>query len=266
MKLLPDDEIGQWTQPPILSWLTHIDEASIQTALNEYGLGTSMDITWFVAQVRHAFFCSVGSNLTGYPGVRAVRQELQQLSKSLAEALRLYAGRSEWAESVLRRHVMLKTMRNADWNPFDGMLRKTTPDDWWSSGNELMRAESAEWKRFDDALKALPFLESTFNNAIQELCSTDAPPRWRDIRRREERIAFAIWLSPVFEAAYKKPATINNWVNVDGKINLGPWSDFFSRIGSMALQSSKIPDLSGILKTARKMYLADQKGDFNEGN
>ena len=266
MNLLDDNKIKDWTQSQKLPWLLHINKASIEAALDGFALGTQKDTNWFVGQIRHAFFCSVGTNFNNYPGSLVVRKELEQISQSMADTQRIFAARSEWAESILRRHVMIKEIQNSERDPIDNKIRKTRLDDWWASGNEIMRAESEEWRRFDDALKELSFAQSLVSNAIEELCSDNAPPRWRDIQRRKERIDFAVSLSPVFEAAYTKRATINNWVNDDGKSNLGPWPEFFIRIGPMALQLTRIPDISGILKTARKLYLAGEKGDFEKEN
>jgi hypothetical protein len=244
-----------WPELAALSSCAHISADAITLALENFTLKTDKDARWIAAACRRAFFSNVGGYADDHPGMRAVREELLSLENCLAEVRSRLAGRSDFAESTLRRFSVFDESTPHDADGVDAALLAESLADWRVGGSNYLRAWSPNWRAFDDATKGIADVERYIAGAIDTLCSRTDPPRWRDAERRKERIGLAVWLSAIFEVAYAKPATINNWSDGDGKIRIGAWPDFFNRVACLSLKLPKIPDLSGVLKAARKQYL-----------
>lgn len=255
-------DIGYWLDEMQLLWFNHVTVTSVEQALDGFTLTSEKDIRWMVAQIRHSQFCTIGiaDRFDGYPGLQTVRRELQTIAKSIERTRAAFNARTEWAESILRRFNYLSDKENKEapnWTESHEAFVK----DWWNGGNEILRAGSAQWTKFDDIVKGLAFAQEFIEKAAEQLCSRDDPPRWKDGERRKDRVAFAVWLSAVFETAYGRPATFNNWPDEDGKPRHGPWADFYVRISRLVFKSSNIPDVAGVLKAARKERLGARRGD-----
>ena len=112
---------------------------------------------WLAAQVRNALFRSIGTEeeIDDYPGKTALRKEIEAIAEAIAEAKRLFAERSNHAESVLRQHSRYDEIgRPHDW---DKPIEKQ-PDaldrldcersrEWVESSNHLA-AGSTGWRKF----------------------------------------------------------------------------------------------------------------------
>lgn len=262
-----------------LSWFEHITPETVGASLADFPLQSRHSKRWLAGSIRRVYFCTVGSDFEDYPGITHVKAELEQISESLKSVIARLENRSGWAESVLRRHASIIARESAgdDWpdgitddltedDKLDVLYEKELalqPDNWWAEGSIKLARCSPEWKTLREQVKGLYWLQSFIYTATEELCSHDDPPRWRDMERRKQRISFATWLSPVFEDAYGKRATVNNWTGDDGQAKLGDWPEFFNRIACLALKLDRIPDLQGILKEARRAYKKDREGIFS---
>ena len=260
------DDIDLWLSNQ-LDWFAHITEESVEAALVDFELSTAKSSRWLTANIRRAFFCTVGTEdeIAEYPGQLAVRKEIEAIADTIAMAKRLFADRSGWAESVLRRYSNYDDWDDLpDWDvPIekepDALDRLDDgKDGWWVESSNQMATASSDWRNFRKMVCGMLDLEDYLRAASQELCSRDVPTRWRDSERKKRRLHFANYLAVVFEEAYGREATVNNWPDESGQPRLGPWADFYDRIACMALQTHKIPDLVGLLKDARRQRL-DEK-------
>ncbi len=222
-----------------------------------------------------------GTEIEDYPGKSTVLSELSSLADQLTDFWEAYGERSDWAESVLRRHAM-SGVDFGKATDLDGLPSETIPadaldrldaskDSWWVDGSKRSAAISPQWATFRSWANGIPDMASFIRDAANRLCSPVDPPRWRDSERRKQRIRFANEVAPVFEEAFGRDATVNNWVDDAGNPSGGPWPDYFNRIACLAFQIERIPDLLGLLKVARqerlrseRQQLPAEKGDFED--
>jgi hypothetical protein len=261
-----------------LSWVAHITPEAVRARLDGFPLQARYSDKWLAGSIRRVYFCTVGDDFEDYPGTTHVRAELEQISEHLHKVIEAFESRNGWSESVMRRYASIVSQDAAgeDWLDYenhdltddeklDFLYQKETEiyqDSWWAEGSLKLARSTPSWKLVRDQISGLYSLQAFMNAATDKLCSKDDPPRWRDMERRKKRISFASWLSAVFEVAYGKKATVNNWVDEDGQPKLGHWPDFFNRVGCLSLKLDRIPDLQGILKEARRRYKEERKGIF----
>lgn len=254
-----------------LTWLQHITPESIRASLADFPLASKFSDRWMAGHVRRVYFSTVGDVIEDDPGRATVRAELLKIVASLDVAIDKLSTRSDRAESVLRRHGAIKSYEEArDWLSDDlSDAEKQDPqyqsdlvrDEWWAASGVKLARISPEWRTFREALTGIRSARAFIDDATATLC-TPVPPRWRDQERRKACISFASSMSAVFETAFDKPATVNNWLDENGKAKLGHWPQFFARVAAVALKRDRIPDLGATLKEARRIYLRRKEGRF----
>lgn len=265
------DEIEFWLTNE-LACFQHITVESINTALIGFPLGSKFSDRWMTAQIRKAYFSSVGDGIEDYPGRASVRSELGKIVASLDIVIEQLSTRSGWAESILRHYAPSKEYEETpdpsssynikDYSRDLSDAEKRDPlycwelsrGEWWAEGGVRLARISPGWQAFREVLMGIRNARTYINDANAALCSGVDPPRWRDHERRKARIYFAVKLSDVFEMAFDKEPTVNNWAKENGAGVLGHWADFFQRVGSVALKLKRIPDLQRTLKEARRSY------------
>ncbi len=222
---------------------------------------------WLTAQVRKALFKSIGTEqeIDDYPGKTALRNEIEAIADAIAEAKRLFAERSNHAESVLRQHSRHDEFsRQHDWDKpiekqpdaFD-LLDCKRSREWVESSNHLA-VGSTDWQKFREMVCGMLGLEEYLRAASAAQLNSSEPSRWRAAEKKKGRIRFAANLAPVFEEAYGREATVNNWEDEAGDPILGPWPKFFDRVACLALKLERVPDLLALLKAARRQRLRGQ--------
>lgn len=262
-----------------LSWFAHITPEAVCASLQGFPLQSCYSDRWLAGSIRRVFVATVSDAFEDYPGTVHVRAELEAISDSLKSAIDKLERRSNWAESVLRTHAIVNAYDTQGDDEISFAVdelseqEKIDPqyireaalheDDWWWAEKSLKLAKaSTDWSSLREQINGIYSLQSYIDTAVDKFCSVDEPPRWRDMERRKRRIDFASWLSAVFEVAYQKRATVNNWTDDGGLPKLGHWPDFFNRIGCLALKLERIPDLQGILKEARRHYKEHKVATF----
>jgi len=230
--------------------LSHITAHTIGEALADFPLAMSLDNVWLASACRRVFVVTVmGGVEETSPSVQVVRGEIDGLRDDLRRISAKLASRSDHAESVLRRFAYLSPIRGQEAGlPAAGRSYK----DWRTDGSEFLESFCGRWKEFIEATRALNYLENYLSEASAELCARNDPPRWKDAARRRDTVSLATWLSAVFEKAYNKAATVNNWERPSGEIVGGAWPDFFDRVARVMLKLDRIPDLQRVLKEARR--------------
>lgn len=263
------DEDTFWLSSQLM-WLAHVTPDAIEATLGDFELPVRKSSKWLAARTRKALFQSIGSEeeIDDYPGKAALRKEIGAIADALAEAKRLFAERSNHAESVLRQHSRYdKFDHRHDW---DRPIEKQ-PDaldrldcersrEWVESSNNLA-VGSTDWQKFREMVCGMLELEEYLRAASAAQLNSAEPSRWRAAEKKKRRIHFAANLAPVFEEAYGQDATVNNWADESGNPILGPWPKFFNRIACLALKIDRVPDLPGLLKAARRERLREQGRD-----
>lgn len=74
--------------------------------------------------------------------------------------------------------------------------------------------------------------------------------RLREKHAQERRVAFAVYLTPIFETAFETPARANNWRRSYGAHH--PWPDFYRRIYTELFPTVERLNLSKVLQEAQR--------------
>lgn len=258
---------------------SHITPEAVRACLEGFALKSRHTDRWLAGSVRDVYYCTISDTFEHYPGTVHVRAELLAITDALKLAIEKFESRSEWAEGVMRQPALVAYMDRDD-SEKEALPRELTDiekldpyyqreivlhkgERWWAEYSLSFSKVSPEWSEVRQQINGLYSLRSYIEAAAAKYCAEDQPPRWRDMERRKKRITFAAWLSSVFENAYEKSATVNNWTDSSGKSKLGDWPDFFNRIACLALKVDRIPDLQGILKEARREVLRNSKVNFD---
>lgn len=114
-----------------------------------------------------------------------------------------------------------------------------------------------DFRRFQAAIVELNWLSSFMRQAAMATEKQHGP--WRQSEQRQQRIERGRYLAPIFEAAFGQPISANNWsgANWSGDaLHKEPtaFMDFYQRIVALAFGEKATPDLSGVLKAARKLH------------
>lgn len=250
-----------------LSWFAHVTPEATDSTLCDFELPAKKSSEWLAAQIREALFRSIGTEeeIEDYPGKNALRKEISAIADAIGEARRHFAERSKHAESVLRQHSRYDGFGHQhNWHrPIhkqpDALdcLDCARSQEWVESSNYL-EVGSTEWQRFRAMVCGMLELEEYLRAASAAQLSSTEPSRWRAAEKKKGRIRFAVNLATVFEEAYGREATVNNWADGSGDPILGPWPKFFNRIACLALKLDRVPDLSRLLKAARRERLKKQ--------
>ncbi|NIJ32787.1 hypothetical protein [Sphingomonas oligoaromativorans] len=108
------------------------------------------------------------------------------------------------------------------------------------------------WPQFAAAADGIEWL-AVFLRARWGATTLPSQPkgRWKTAEERQHRDGRAWYLSAVFESAFGREATWNDWPSSQG----GPWADFYRRIVKLAFGPGETTDLRGTLKRARALSL-----------
>lgn len=130
---------------------------------------------------------------------------------------------------------------------------------WDGEGGNV--SEPQEYRRYRAALVELEWLAGFLHKAAME---TESPKgSWRAKERRWLRIERGRNLAPIFEAAYGKLVSANNWPS-DKEHEASAFMDFYQRLVALAFGENVTPDLSGVLKEVCQRHRQDPV-QFDEG-
>jgi len=245
----------------------HITPEAVMRALDGFPLQARKSVDWLAGEVRSTFVCAILSeeDIDDQPASAVIHAELYAIADALKAAISRFQERSDWAEGVLRSFAK----NNKGWREMvtDLDLRfvpierlddlEAGKGDWWVKESIARAQISDDWHDFRHSISGVISAEEYIRQAADQICKPQ-PPRWRSAMKRPGRVSFAIELSGVFEEAYGRSATVNNWPDGSGRPKGGHWADFFGRVARLALRVDHIPDLLGLLKEARKTRLANQ--------
>ncbi len=119
----------------------------------------------------------------------------------------------------------------------------------------LMRdLEDESFHRFQLALTHLHFLSGTLRNVAEAVPVRRS--KWRSTEAARLRVWHARSLAPVFEQAFNRQSTVNDYASgQDNVAQLGPWPEFFSRMIRLAFDEQlSINQVRRALKDARKLH------------
>lgn len=204
-------------------------------------LAPGKDMVWLATAVRRAFGISM-RNISDGPDRASnakVRRELKRLT-GLADGL--------WQELFNCDHAADQQIWTVAWRRWDG-----------EGGNV---GEPSEYRRFRAAVQELDWLAGYLRLAAGQMERQRGP--WRDTERKWLRIQRGQYLALIFEAAFGKRATANNYGSDARHTSPTPFMAFYKSMIELAFGPRETTNYSEVAKAACKRH-REAPAQFAEG-
>ncbi|HEY0959753.1 MAG TPA: hypothetical protein VGE05_10855 [Novosphingobium sp.] len=195
-------------------------------------LRSGIDLGWLAKATRRALVSTLRNTLDGpgRPRNADIREELKELAKVARTASLALWERSAAADAELFRHAF------ANWDHVSGTHAAVDPD---FAYNRIFRAaRELEWV-------------STFLVQAAEAVKSQSP-NWRGKAIRDLRTFRGYVLAAIYEEAFGQTITVNNWPTDPRHKAPTPFMDFYKRVMELAFGEPATPNLSQVLKDARR--------------
>lgn len=223
--------------------LPSITAESVSSALANFSLSLApdRDMEWLATAVRRALGISLRSIYDGpdRPSNTEVRETLHRLAKVTEDAWEALFNCNYSADSRLW---------TVAWRRWDG------------EGGNI--GEPAEYRRFRAAVQELDWLSGFLRLAASETPIPSGP--WRDSERKLIRIQRAQYLAPIFEAAFGKRATANNYGSDARHKKPTSFMAFYVAMVKLAFGARETANLSEVAKVACRKH-RQCPAQFGEG-
>lgn len=212
---------------------------------------------------------AVGEALEGFPLPLRPQYSLDWLAMAIRRALSITVpngadGPDRLSNSELK--LELVTMAEAATHAWLALFKRSRQIDsclWnqafkeWSGVNALAAADDPQfgYNRFLRALTELDWIGGLLRRAAIE--TPDQKGNWRDAERKRKRIERAQALAPIFEDAFGRRVTANNFGNDARFTKPTPFMDFYKRIIPVAFGNHEIANLSEVVKEACRQHRND---------
>ena len=205
-------------------------------------LVSGRDMDWLALAVRRSLAVSM-DNVSDGPDRRSnavVRHELKRLSKLTGATWKELFSCDEAADDHIWNHA---------WKRSGGTGGKDV-------GNGLSLGEPPDYLRFRAAVAELDWVSSLLRGAANSTASQGG--QWANSERKRKRVERGRYLAPVYEAAFGKKVTANNYGNGDARFTRPtPFMDFYERIVVIAFGRDEITGLSENVKQACQRHRHD---------
>jgi hypothetical protein len=207
--------------------LSNVTSDGLERELQGFPLQSPRGFDWLARAIRGALYASLSDpHDRSRPTNADSRDELFGLAEKVSATWLALAERSQAADDAIFDYA---------WHGW-----KNPPPD--------QIAEPPDHAAFSGAVAQLDWL-AVFLRRAGMLLEVQRP-QWRRAEERSERILRAQYLSVVFEKAYPgKKATVSS-SRLDG--SLGAWADFYQAVVGLAFGERGTPNLSEVLKEARR--------------
>jgi len=173
-----------------------------------------------------------------------VKQELERLAKLVRKARSgAKLAHKAWSVMFKRSDAVDSRLYDHAWDTWDGKGGIDTGDG--------VAGTPPDYTRFEAAVNELEWLAGFLKNAA--LATEGQGVRWRESVERKLRIERGQLLAFVFEAAYGKGISINNWPTDSKAKSPTPFMHFYQQVVGLFLGETETKDLPRILKEARKL-------------
>lgn len=221
-----DDDEARWTgifnSHPVAGEIT---PARVMAALNGFPLELQVSPNWLARAIQPAVY-SAAQQAVPTRGPVEVRDELAKLAESARDACMKYFHLSSEAQDSI-------------W-----YFARSLPDASDATANEETIYLKETMERLTGAMRFLGEA-AAFADAQLTLASQKGgiSKQWARSRDKNLRMWFAVWLSPAYEIAFNRMATLNNPNRTDRHPN-GDWADFYERMWRLSF-----PGLSNTRET-----------------
>ncbi len=119
-------------------------------------------------------------------------------------------------------------------------------------GDGLFIVEPPEYRRFNAALAELDWLSGFLRQAARATKSQRGP--WNSSEKKTRRIERGRYLAPVFEAAFGKRVTANNWPSDARNREATPFMKFYDAMVRLAFGGVEATNLSEVVAAACQFH------------
>lgn len=247
MSFADEEEFASWLGRD--DWLSQMSDEAVSNALADFPLTLSggRDMGWLAMAVRRALAISMrhvedGPERTSNFDVRAELERLAAL-----------AG-STWVDLHECNHAADSRLWDHAWLHWDG-------EGGTEVGNGMVMGEPSDYRRFKAAVAELDWLASFVRDAAKTTPSQRGP--WRRSEEKRLRVERGQYLAPIFEAAFGKKVSANNWPSGTHR-EPSAFMTFYQRMVALAFNEQATPDISGVLKKACHLH-RKHPAQFAEG-
>lgn len=239
MSFADEDEFNSFIYRDHL--LPHVTSDAVAKALTgfELDLRPGKDWAWLAIAVRRSLALTMRhvSDSPERTSDADVRGHLEDLSDVAGSAwLRLFECEDE-AESRLFAFAFSR------WDGRGGT----------DAGGGLVIGEPPEFQRYKAAIAELDWLAGFMRDAAKAI---DVPRKqWRGPERKALNMQRGQCLAPIFEAAFGRQPTTNNWPS-GSHMKPSAFMEFYQRMVALAFGDRSTPNISAVLKAACRRHRA----------
>lgn len=230
--------------------LLEVTPKAVASALVGFALTLSpgRDMNWLAMAVRRSLAISL-PNISDGPERTSnvdIRGELERLAT--------LAG-STWLELFKCDHAADSRLWDHAWRDWDG-------EGGTDVGSDLVIGEPSDYRRFKAAVAELDWLASFMREAAKATESQRGP--WRQSEEKRIRVQRGQYLAPIYEAAFGRPVSANNFPT-DARIKAQtPFMDFYRRMVTLAFGARETANLTEVVKAACQLH-RQHPAEFAEG-
>jgi hypothetical protein len=217
------------------SMLPHVTAEAVERGLTDCSLTLveGRNVDWLAVAVRRSMAMTVRSHSEGpnQKSATKARKELLAARDKAGKAWQSIFGLPDEAKEILSRYAFEKgpeVVKEKD-------------------GLELSRP--ALMDRYTSAVQELEWLHTFLSQAYRTTSS--AKPNWRSNVAREMRVERALYLFPVFRAAFDREPTANP-APYDALYTASDFMRFYESMMILVFSDDSIPDLPGVIWDALK--------------
>lgn len=216
--------------------LPNISTESVAEALNGFSIPliATKDFEWLATAIRRSLAITIREERNGpdRPSNVEIRSDLQRLA-TMSE--------STWLELTRCSGAAEARLWDYAWHTWDG-------DGGTDVGEGIIIGPPSDTKRFENAVRELEWLASFMRMAAGATHVPRGP--WRDVERKRLRQERAQYLAVIFEAAFARKVSSNNFPHDSRHAAPTPFMEFYRRIITLAFDAHETSNLPDVVKAA----------------
>ncbi len=248
MSFADEEEFASWLNRD--DWLKQVSDQAVFDALADFPLTLleGRDMAWLATAVRRSLAITMRHVEDGPDRTSnyEIRTELGRLAE-LAE--------STWLE-------LFECNQAADSRLWDHAWQYWSGEGGTAFGSSGVIGEPSEYRRFKAAIAELDWLAGFLRSAAEATPSQPGP--WRQSEGKRIRVERAQYLATIFEAAFGRRVSANNYPNDARHRAPTPFMDFYSRMVTLAFGARETSNLAEVVKAACQRH-RQQPAQFAEG-
>lgn len=247
MSFADEDELSSFIHRDHV--LPHITSEAVEKKLleNDLELAGACTSSWLATAVRRALGITVRNHYDSpdRAGNAAIRVDLEKLAEGL-DSIWLRLHECEWeTERRIWEH---------SWLVWDGEGGKDV-------GDGMALGTPTLHKRFKKTVQEIDWLARFLKEVARETDEQKGP--WRQSERASLALERAMYLAPIFETAFAKKPTGNNYPSGTHK-NPTDFMKFYQAMAHIAFEEAATPNLPKVIKDACRFH-RESPAKFAEG-